>query len=65
MYNSLSTAVERLNKLIEFLDDEPAALAKVLSGEIFDAYVELVKSERELLRDSKQELIRYSQRHSM
>lgn len=65
MYNSLSTAVERLNKLIELLDDEPAALAKVLSGEIFDAYVELVKSERELLRDSKQELIRYSQRHSM
>ncbi|MDY4953673.1 MAG: hypothetical protein SO073_03420 [Candidatus Onthomonas sp.] len=51
--------------MIEFLDDEPAALAKVLSGEIFDAYVELVKSERELLRDSKQELIRYSQRHSM
>lgn len=65
MYNSLSTAVERLNKLIELLDDEPAALAKVLSGEIFDAYVELVKSERELLRDRKQELIRYSQRHSM
>ncbi len=65
MYNSFSTAVERLNKLIELLDDEPAALAKVLSGEIFDAYVELVKSERELLRDSKQELIRYSQRHSM
>lgn len=65
MYNSLSTAVERLNKLIELLDDEPAALAKVLSGEIFDAYVELVKSERELLRDNKQELIRYSQRHSM
>ena len=65
MYNSFSTAVERLNKLIELLDDEPAALSKVLSGEIFDAYVELVKSERELLRDSKQELIRYSQRHSM
>lgn len=51
--------------MIELLDDEPAALAKVLSGEIFDAYVELVKSERELLQDSKQELIRYGQRHSM
>lgn len=65
MYNHFSTAVERLNKLIELLDDEPPALAKVLSGEIFDAYVELVKSERELLQDSKQELIRYSQRHFM
>lgn len=65
MYNHFSTAVESLNKLIELLDDEPAALAKVLSGEIFDAYVELVKSERELLQDSKQELIRYRQRHSM
>lgn len=51
--------------MIELLDDEPPALAKVLSGEIFDAYVELVKSERELLQDSKQELIRYSQRHFM